>query len=330
MRDARFLLPVLLLGLLAGCAGSGGPRPARLDHASVPELIALADSSLAQGQAEDARKYLKRALDLDPQDAKVHDALGRLHAATRRYLDAKNEFERAAALDTTSAEPLYHLGQAYAQAGDPARAAEAYSRALARDPGHLPSQTALATVLGARYAAAGLPQDYGALRAHPSISRGELGVMLAAELGASPDRPSFRSGTDRPSDTEEARDAWGERWLRVSIARGWIEPYPDGSYHLGDPVTRGTLALLATRIAGPASSVDGSTDPFTDVGARHYLARAARTAASLGLPARPGERFEPWASVTGAEAISLLRGLARRLGVEPVVSGEQRGNAVVK
>ncbi len=119
------------------------------------------------------------------------------------------------------------------------------------------------------------------------------------------------------------------------MARGWIDPFPDGSYHLGDPVTRGTLALLIAEIAASAGKV-GSEDArsgmdlFPDLGRRHYLARAAGAAVSMGLPLRPEGRFEPSASATGAEVHAVLRGLAERLGAQPVVNEEQRPGGVVK
>jgi len=289
--------------------------------------------SVELGDSEPARRSLTRAAELNPRSAEAHDALGLLHTATHRYLDAKNEFDRAAALDTLSAIPLYHLGLAYEQSGDKVHAADAFARALRRDPAHAATQAALSALLDTGYQAAGLPEGYAALRTHSSLSRGELGVMLAAELGADPERPSWRGGTAHPSDSEEARGAWGERWLRVSMARGWIAPFPDASYHLGDPVTRGALALLVAEIAGSAGrSVEAGTpaaDPFPDLGRRHYLARAAQQAVSLGMPLRAG-RFEPWASVTGMEALTALKGLAARLGVEPVEGQEQRPGGVVK
>jgi len=292
-------------------------------------------ASLQMGEAETARRSLARAVELDPHSAPAHVALGRLHIATHRYLDAKTELLRAAALDTVSAEPYFELGRAYAQAGEVKQAVDAFTKALARDPAHLPTQDALTSALESRYVAAGLPPGYVALRMHPTLSRGELGVLLAAELGADPERPSWRAETARPSDSQEARGAWGERWIRSAMARGWIAPFADRSYHLGDPVTRGALALLLVQIEGaaPAAGSPGAgiaaaptpgLDPFPDLGRRHYLARAAREAVALGLPLREAGRFDPWASVTGAEALKALKGLARKLGVQPVISEELR------
>ena len=108
--------------------------------------------------------------------------------------------------------------------------------------------------------------------------------------------------------------------------------YPDRSYHLGDPVTRGALALLLTGIAGSSARgvTPSGTDPFPDLGRHHYLARAAQIATAIGLPLRPEGRFEPWASATGSEAYAALKGLAQALGLEPVVREEPRPGGVVK
>ncbi len=340
--DDATSIPVLLAAA-DSAAARGASAEARDAYARAAQAAKRADlrdlefraelgaglASLTLGDSEPARRSLMRAVELDPRSAAAHVALGRFHAAVRRYADAKVEFDRAAAIDTVSAEPLYRLGLAAAAAGDTKLAAESFNRALARDPNHAPTQAAIGSVLDSRYIAAGLPEGYAALRTHTSISRGEIGVMLAAELGQDPERPSWRGGKDAPSDAEDARGAWGERWLRVSMARGWIRPFPDGSYHLGDPVTRGTLALLVSEIEGGQGSGGEGIDAFSDLGQRHYLFRAARSAVAIGLPLRPEGRFEPWASATGAEALAVLKGLARKLGAQPVVGEEpERGNMV--
>lgn len=298
--------------------------------------------SLTQGEAEPARRSLLRALELDPSSAAAHVALGRYLVAIRRYRDAKGEFERAAALDTLSAEPWSRLGLAYAEAGDVRLAIESFTRALARDPTYAQARSGLRSVLEARCVAVGLPAEYAALRERPSVSRGELGVMLAAELGVDPDRPGWREGTWVPSEIAEAKGAWGERWLRAAMARGWIAPFPDGSYRLGDPVTRGALALFLTGIerSWPAWASDGTApestglaaapDVFSDLGSRHYIFRAARNAVRFGLPLRPGGRFEPWASATGAETLLAIDGLARILGAQPILSEEPAASPMVK
>jgi len=100
------------------------------------------------------------------------------------------------------------------------------------------------------------------------------------------------------------------------VTEGYFEGYPDGSLRLGDPVTRGLLALTIARVerrlasrpgrlmasggepdsVGIPASVDaGSGTPvpsFPDVGPRHYLRRAAAELVRLGLPTHSGGSFD--------------------------------------
>jgi hypothetical protein len=160
------------------------------------------------------------------------------------------------------------------------------------------------------------------------VSRAELAVVLAVELGADPDRTVWRS--DAPLEGDAELDAaWGGRWVRAAAARGWIAPFPDGRYRLEDPVTRAHLALALAAVdrrwtPGPLSPADSAGfRSFPDLGPRHYLARVAAEAVSWGLPLRGEDgRFEPWAAARGEEVLAAARGLARRLGATPIVSAE--------
>jgi len=173
--------------------------------------------------------------------------------------------------------------------------------------------------------------------------------MLAVELGVDPDRSVWRADQVHRTDWAVLDDAWGSRWLRASVARGWIGPLADRDLHLDDPVTRGALALLLAEIEvtspvparpdsaalgmpGRAAGANATSIPkeFPDLGPRHYLGRAASTAARLGLPLRDGGRFEPQAFAAGFEALLGIRGLARAIGATPIVSGEADEVSLVK
>jgi hypothetical protein len=251
----------------------------------------------------------------------VHLARGRFFIAIRRYRDAKGALDRAAGLDPRSAEPAYQLGLAYLAGGERDAARASFSRALAIDPTHVAARDALADLMASRYEAAGVPADYPRLGGRPTLSRGELGVMLAVELGVDPDRTTWRSDDIQRTGWPELEQAWGARWLRAALMRRWIPAFPDGSLHLDDPVTRGQLALILARIEVESPRLSGGAGPdssFVDLGPRHYLSRAATRAVRLGLPARE-RRFEPLAAATGDDALRAVRGLARRIGAAPVV-----------
>lgn len=348
-------LPLLAIVAIAGCAGPKGGRStpgsgAILDAASSPEaLVALADSAIAAADPELAWRALKRAAEMAPRSAAVRVGFGRYYTATLRYKDAKTEFEGAALLDPSSPEPDYWLGVAYQKAGEIDLAVASLSRALEIDPTHAGARAELRLLLERRYRAAGIPAEYASIGEQSTVSRGELGVMLAVELGADPDRPAWRSDEAILREWPDLDAAWGSRWLRASLARRWLEPYADGELHLEDPVTRGALALIivgcearldtdaradSSRALGKTTSFlasnVGPVVQFPDLGARHYLGRAAARSVRLGLPVHSGGRFEPLAFATGLETLRALHGLARSIGAVAVVSGALGGSTLLK
>ena len=325
--SAPGVLFALLLLAGGGCAG-GRPsesRPAGLTPGNPASLIAEADAAIGAGDANAARRFLDRALAVAPESVSVHLARGRFFTAIRRYRDAKAELDRAASLDPRSPEPAYQLGRAYLAAGEVADARSAFSRAVALDPGHTAARTALAALLSGAYEAAGIPADYAQLGGRTTISRGELGVILAVELGVDPDHTTWRSDEIQRTDWPELDQTWGARWLKASLMRHWIQALPDGSYRLDDPVTRGQLALILARLPREGGFREGllplPDTLFADLGERHYLAHAASRAFRLGLPLRGG-RFESLAGASGDETLRAVRGLARSLGAVPIVRAE--------
>ncbi len=364
VRPARAGLPwpVLLAALLPlGCAGGGpGAGALRMPPGADPStLSALGDSALAGRDPAAARGYYERARDLAqrsgdrPGAARAEVGLGRFFVAARRYRDAKVEFERAATLDSTSAAPYYYLGSAYAEAGEEVDAIRAFTAALRRDPGHALSLEALRPLVRSRCVAAGLPAEYAELPLHTSVTRGELGVMLAVELGLDPDRVGWASDRSQAIVPPDVQGAWGERWLRAAVLRGYLRAFPDGSLHLGDPVTRGLLALTLASVqrslgpAGPAREPSGAPDStafsssardfhiapapaLPDLGPHNYLRRAAEQAVRLGLPTHSGGAFDPDASASGGDVLRVLERLAQRAGRTPAVPEELRDAMVVQ
>lgn len=346
MRSALSRAALLLAAgwLAAGCAGSGGAGAGSSATAIDPnarpeELLSLADSAIAAGEPELARRALARAADLAPTSASVHCGYGRYYTAVYRYKDAKTEFERASEIDPLSAEPHYGLGMAYLKAGSKDQAFRSLSAALKLDPAHAGALAAIRPLLEDRYRAAGVPAEYAAIPAQTSVTRGELGVMLAVELGVDPDRAVWRADQAYRTDWPAIDAAWGSRWLRVSVARGWIAPLADGALHLDDPVTRGALAILMARVFARSTitvrpdslgAVGVASREFADVGRHHYLWQAAVAATQMGLPTRDGGKFEPQSFATGWETLRALQGLARATASVPIVSAEPGPVPLVK
>src|SRR6266851_3111242 len=74
-------------------------------------------------QFDNAEKYLRDSLLVDPKFAQAHYVLGTLLEKRHRDEDAIQELEQAAALDAAYAQPHYALGRIYRRAGNLTKAA---------------------------------------------------------------------------------------------------------------------------------------------------------------------------------------------------------------
>ncbi len=105
----------------------------------------LGRMSAAAGETEQAERYFRKAIEIDPAYANAFTGLGALYAQTKRDKEAVLALEQSIALDPTQGEPHFLLGQIYARTGNPARAREELTRALAS--GLAPASTLRAEAL---------------------------------------------------------------------------------------------------------------------------------------------------------------------------------------
>lgn len=89
------------------------------DPRSAEATLGLARLDQLAGRTERAEKGFKRALQLRPDDAKSHDALGQFYASQERWPEAIHELQLAATSDPQDKNYRYHLGLAIARSGDP-------------------------------------------------------------------------------------------------------------------------------------------------------------------------------------------------------------------
>lgn len=149
-----------------------------------------------------ARRAARRALALDPGEARAHLALGYVHYyGSRAYEPALESFTRAAALAPGDPETHFAVGVVARRKGDWDRAVDALVRALATDPRH----AEVAIILGETYLALG--------RYDEAREKFDRAIAIA------PDRPGgylFRSwlrlaSEDDPGPAVEAVTAGWER-----------------------------------------------------------------------------------------------------------------------
>jgi tetratricopeptide (TPR) repeat protein len=81
-----------------------------------------------------AERYLKRAIELRPDDGFVLDSFGWLQLKRDRLDEATRALERADRLAPFEPEILFHLGELYLRRGETPRARDTFRQALALDP----------------------------------------------------------------------------------------------------------------------------------------------------------------------------------------------------
>jgi protein O-GlcNAc transferase len=108
-------------------------------------LIGLAEVALRERKPGDAEKYLRRALELAPQDSGLQIVWGKFLLRQGRTDESRAALEKAAALDPKSARPRLDLGDVYLFVlKQPQKAIETYQSALALEPENIDALISLA------------------------------------------------------------------------------------------------------------------------------------------------------------------------------------------
>ncbi|WP_239634027.1 DUF4073 domain-containing protein [Paenibacillus sp. H1-7] len=148
----------------------------------------------------------------------------------------------------------------------------------------------------------GIANGYDARTFAPDaqVTRAQFITMLMRTLKVD------SGATPRFTDADTI-EAWAASAVAAAAERGIVVGFPDGTFRPNAIITRAEMTTLLVRAAGLETS--GGTEPaFADAADVPTWARDAVTAAEgIGLvQGREGDRFEPSATATRAEAVVLL------------------------
>jgi tetratricopeptide (TPR) repeat protein len=104
----------------------------------------LGAALLSQGKWSDAIAWFRKAIALDPKNARYHDNLGAALGRQGKHNDAIACFHKALALDPNYAPAHYNLGTAFATQGNRDNAIACFRKALALDPKYADAHNNLA------------------------------------------------------------------------------------------------------------------------------------------------------------------------------------------
>jgi tetratricopeptide (TPR) repeat protein len=122
--DWKLLLAPFLLSAVLGAQVD--PRTALIERDAWDALNA--------GRGRAAAEGFREALAADPKNARLHLGAGMAASLERRDTDARDEFERAIALDPKLTQARARLGQIQYRLGDPGLAIRTYETLLAMTP----------------------------------------------------------------------------------------------------------------------------------------------------------------------------------------------------
>ena len=143
----------------------------------------LALALQASGNIEEATTVLAVVLKSDAARPEAHNALGILHSLQGHADEARQEFERALAIDPDDAVVLNNLGNSLRDLARPEPAAAAYRRAIELAPSYAEPLNGLGSVLVAQgRPAEALPLFERALELAPDRHEVRLNRAVALEL----------------------------------------------------------------------------------------------------------------------------------------------------
>ena len=323
-------------------------------HALDPEFPgAHVGTALLAAEQEDffrAKQEIELAIHRDNNFGDAFVARGRIATAegvarefdTEDWLqDALRAFRKASQLDPADLSVAYYEGMAYLAALDLDSARASLTQVLELNRGPYVTR-ALQQIERIQMIQRGSPGSELGLKIAMvgEITRAELAVLLLEELkladlvrqrrALAPARdfvtPERYSRQTSPS-VSDIESSWARPWIEEVLQLGiqGLELMPDGTFRPHQPITRanyaranGAIISLITGEAGMATRYVGESSRFPDVQGDSYAynAIALNVARGIMAPEALTGRFRPDATVSGAEAILIIRQLQNAVRME--------------
>jgi hypothetical protein len=228
------------------------------------------------------------------------------------------DFRKALTLDPGDARSLEQIGEILEAGNDLEGAERAYADALA-----LESNPAIEKKLEAvrdRIAFARLPAEYRAIDEAPQITRGDLAALIGIRLAPLLQRGRQRDGVL----ITDARTHWASNWIMNVARAGIMEPFANHTFQPRSIVKRTDLAQAAARLLGRIAAEheaqvkawESARLKFSDLSPGHLAYPAASIAVAAGVMKTVSDNsFQPARTVTGAEAIEAIGRLELMAGL---------------
>jgi tetratricopeptide (TPR) repeat protein len=272
------------------------------------------------GRLAEARAMYERTIAASPDSPFLYRELANVEKREGNLEKALEHVQKAAAMNPAEPRNFVTMAEIYEAQADYPKAIDAYLGASALEPSD--AIDARIEALREKAAFAGMPEDYKAIEASPTVTRAQLaalfGVRLADLLKSAP-RPNAVVITDM-------RGNWAAPWIMAVARAGLMEVYPNHTFQPSAIVRRDdlaqaaskALALLAASAPKVAASIRNARGRFPDVPQGHLSYQAASVAVESGVMTATGDgTFQLSRPVSGAEALAAIAKLEELSGRKP-------------
>jgi tetratricopeptide (TPR) repeat protein len=181
MKPGRLILPLILVLV---CCASAQRKPAKSSEKDPQYQYEKGVVALNYGLTEEAIRYGRLAVSLDPNHYGGHSLLGGAYYKQGNYADAIAEYAKAAELKPDLAEAHFNLGLACFEAGDMARAETEIKKANGLKEEALPSFYLARIYLGQKKLDQALEEAEKSIRKDPgSAGAYNLKGVILNQLG---------------------------------------------------------------------------------------------------------------------------------------------------
>ncbi|MDQ3212190.1 MAG: tetratricopeptide repeat protein [Acidobacteriota bacterium] len=272
------------------------------------------------GRLAEAQTIYERSLAASPDSPFLYRELAAIERRIGNLEAALRHAEKAVELSPAEPRNFVTLGEIYEAQGAYANAADALGRAAALEPGEALDRRI--DELREKAAFAGMPQEYRAIEAAPTVTRAQLAALFGVRL----DDLLKRARRTNPVVMTDTRGNWAGPWIQAVSRAGIMDPYPNHTFQPGAVVRRADLALGASRALSlmaaerprQAAAWRDARVRFADLPPGHLSYPAASVAVQSGVMGMgPDATFQLSRPVTGAEALAAIRKLEELSGRRP-------------
>jgi tetratricopeptide (TPR) repeat protein len=321
-----------------------------LDPKYPPAYEGMAWVYLEEGNLESAMEMANKSLDLDGKwvlakivRAKVKAKEGKSEDAIKDTKNAIKDIPGSSVINKKAATVLAYmtLGDIYKEANMYNDAQDAYSKVLEIDKANMKADKAIKDLAAYKSAVAGQRPELQKIAVQKEITRSDVAVLFALELplqkifreAPQPAQAGFRppgeqimgkkeaieKGDMLPPDVPESH--WAKSFIKETLEKGVLELMPDNNFHPDEKVNRAEFSRLIEKFLmrywnDPTleSKFFGQVSPFADVNNTSPIFNSIMTVSSRGIiPGFDDGTFKPLGSVSGTEALNIIRNLKSKL-----------------